>query len=374
MRIETKYDLLQTLLQTIEDGSLLPPGVSASLIGEQLELPFGTKPAMQPDLLLEIRVGKKQRKILAVVECKIKATPSVVEHVAVQLNRYIAALQSSRPDLVRTIVFPMFAAPHITQAVRERCRELGIGIIDLNGNFYLEADDTYIDVYPRRIQFKPPEPLKTVFARKSRRILRVLLCSYPSPVRTKRLAAAADASPALVSQVLKKLEQDRLAVRRTDGFVLSHPRRTLEMLGEQLRDDRKVFRGYSKLSELALIEMLQKFCETNKILHAFTLFSGLEDHERSVTGKIVSLYTSVNPFTLTNQLNIKETPSGPNIVIFRPSESENTEAGGVFYSTRVLSTGRRSVSLVQAYLDFLLYPSRGREQAQHIVDYLLSFR
>ena len=48
----------------------------------------------------------------------------------------------------------MVAAPYISESVQARCKELGVGYIDLNGTFALIHRDVYIDVVRPATAFK----------------------------------------------------------------------------------------------------------------------------------------------------------------------------------------------------------------------------
>jgi NAD(P)-dependent dehydrogenase (short-subunit alcohol dehydrogenase family) len=95
-------------------------------------------------------------------------------------------------------LYPMVAAPYLSESVQARCKELGVGYIDLNGTFALIHNDVYIDVVRPPTTFKNPQGIKNVFSGKSRRVIRVLLAN---PFRAYRLAELASETQLSVGQV-----------------------------------------------------------------------------------------------------------------------------------------------------------------------------
>ena len=88
----------------------------------------------------------------------------------------------------------MVAAPYLSDSVQRRCKELGVGYIDLNGNFLLARQGVYVDVVRPATAFKNPQGVKRIFAGRSRRIIRVLLVNPFQPFRLEELAAEAELS------------------------------------------------------------------------------------------------------------------------------------------------------------------------------------
>jgi hypothetical protein len=183
----TEYKTLELLLEGLESGRLLPPTVHAKALSvdRMFELPGQDK--IQPDAIVEFTVDRPHpTSITAVIELKSRLQPMALEGVIHQVLRYRNGLHRSGAyqDL-----YPMVAAPYISESVQARCKELGVGYIDLNGTLSLIYKDVYIDVVRPATAFKNPQGIKNIFSGRSRRILRVLLVHPYQPYRLERLAA-----------------------------------------------------------------------------------------------------------------------------------------------------------------------------------------
>ena len=371
----TEYKILQLLLNGLESGSLLPPGLHAKTL--PIDRPFPVPGQnIQADAIVKFSVDRTvPTSITAVIELKSRLQPMGLEGAIHQVLRFRNELHRSGAyhDL-----YPMLAAPYISESVQTRCKELGVGYIDLNGTLALIHKDVYVDVVRPATAFKNPQGIKNIFSGKSRRILRVLLVHPYHPYRLEQLASETKLSVGQVSQVLRRLQDDDLVVRNTEGCFLNRPRRLLRIFAQELKGDylqnRIVFSGFSEKEPLSLAHSLSQFCKQRDIRHAFTLASGLESNERNVREQLMAAYISVSPQRLRDDLQLEEVGKGANVLLLMPPETDDTDAGGVFYQPRTLTNGLTGVNPVQLYLDFTLHGSRGQEQADFLVEHALGFR
>ena len=107
---------------------------------------------------------------------------------------------------------------------------------------------------------------------------------------------------------------------------------------------------------------------------AFTLSSGLEPHERNTRDEVTAAYVSDSSAEIAAQLKVQAVGRGANVILMTPPDTDNNDAGGVFYKTRHLTNGLTGVNPIQLYLDFSLYGGRGEEQADFLVEHSLGFR
>ena len=371
----TEDKALALLLHGLESGNLLPAGMHAKpLIADRTFQVAGQN--IHPDAIVEFTVNRPvSTSITAVIELKSRLQPMGLEGAIHQILRYRNELHRSGAyqDL-----YPMVAAPYISESVQARCKEVGVGYVDLNGTLALIHRDVYIDVVRPATAFKNVQGIKNIFSGRSRRILRALLVHPYQPYRLERLASVTKLSVGQVSQVLRRLQDDGLVVRNSEGCFLNRPRQLLRIFAQELKGDylqnRTVFSGFSEKEPLSLAHSLTQLCKRRDVCHAFTLASGVESNERNVREHLMAAYVSVSPERLRDDLQLEAVGKGANVLLMTPPETDNTDAGGVFYEPRTLTNGLTGVNPVQLYLDFTLHGSRGQEQAAFLVEHALGFR
>jgi len=363
---------LETLFRDrLESGALTPSGVRVRsismhpVLGSQIEV----------DSLVEFSFEKiPHRLIKAVIELKSRLTPMVLEGAIHQILRY-------RNELRKTSgfedVYPMLVAPYISDSVQQRCKEVGVGYMDLNGTFSLIHKDVYIDVVRPAVEFKNPQGVRNVFTGRSRRVVRVLLASPYIPFRLEELASKAAVSIGQVFQVTKRLQELGYIDRTSEGRCLARPRKLLRQFAQELKPiyarKREVVRAFSDMSSDDIANSIAELCDRRNIQFAFTLASGLEPHERNVRQDLTAVYVAVPATDVSKELRLETVGRGPNVILMTPPEEDNSADGGVFYAPRMLSSGRRAVNPVQLYIDFALQPGRGEEQAEFLLDHSLGF-
>jgi hypothetical protein len=248
----------------------------------------------------------------------------------------------------------------------------------LNGTFALIHGDIYVDVVRPATMFKNPQGAKNIFSGRSRRIIRVLLANPHRTYRLEELASETKLSTGQVFQVTRRLQEDGLLDRTSEGRALTKPRKLLGLFAQELKSDyahnRKVFSGFSETSPRQFAQFLRDICERKGIQCVFTLASGLEPTERNVREDITAAYINVSPESLRNDLQLESVGRGANVLLMMAPDSDNTDTGGVFYHPRNLTNGLTGINPVQLYADFMMHGSRGEEQAQFLIEHALGFR
>jgi hypothetical protein len=363
------------LREGLESGTIVPPGVQARIVAMQPSFEVAGR-RLQVDAIVEFTVKDLPNKpIKAVIEMKSRLTPMVLEGAIHQVLGYRNELQKSGTF---TDLYPMVAAPYISDSVQRRCKELGVGYVDLNGTFALSRDDVYVDIVRPATMFKNPQGVKNIFSSRSRRIVRVLIANPYKPYRLEELASEARLSIGQVFQVTRRLQEDGLLDRTHKGRVLTKPRKLLRLFAQELKSDyahnRTVFNAFSETPPAQFAQFLRETCEHKGVRCAFTLASGLEPNERNVREEITAAHLNVSTENLRNDLQLEAVGKGANVMLMMPPESDNTDAGGVFYRPRKLTNGLTGVNPVQLYVDFTLHGSRGEEQADFLIEHALGFR
>lgn len=363
---------LRELCEGLATGKLLPLNVQANVLHCDEAIPNAGRP-VQADALIEFRIKEvPQEQITAVLEFKSRLTPLILEGTIHQILGISNSLRASAPY---RDVYPMVGAPYISESVRNRCKELGIGYVDLNGTLLLARSNIYVDVVRPATAYKSPQGIKRIFSGKSRRIARVMLVNPFKAFRLEEIASETQLSVGQVFQVTKRLHEDGFLERTPEGRMLTKPRQLLRLFTKELRTDfqekRRVFRGFTEMSQTRMAEELARFCEKRRIRCAFTLSSGLEPHERNLREDVTAAYIDIDGNEIRNELRLEAVGRGANIVLMTPPEPDNTDAGGVFYKTRRLTNDIEGVNPIQLYVDFSLQGGRGEEQAEFLMEHTL---
>jgi len=363
---------LQELCEGLATGRLLPSNVQAKVLHCNEVIPSAAR-SIQTDALIEFRIKEvPQEPITAVFEFKSRLTPLILEGTIHQL---LGICNSLRASAAYKDVYPMVGAPYLSESVQNRCKELGIGYADLNGNLLLAHKNIYIDVVRPATAYKNPQGIKRIFSGRSRRIARVLLVNPFKPFRLEEIASETRLSVGQVFQVTKRLHEDGFLERMSEGRMLTKPRQLLKLFTKELRTDflekRRVFRGFNEMPPARMAEELTRLCEKRRIRCALTLSSGLEPYERNLREEVTAAYIDVDAEEIRNDLRLEAVERGANVLLMTPPETDNTEAGGIFYKTRKLANGMESVNPIQLFADFSLQGGRGEEQAEFLMEHTL---
>ncbi len=370
--IESRFE--KDFKEKLDSGKLTPPGVRARTIDTHLT--FGsTTSRREVDAVVEFSFEHLPHRIIkAVVEMKTRLTPMVLEGAIHQILRYRNELRSTSGF---EDVYPMLAAPYISESVQRRCKEVGVGYIDLNGTMAIIYKDVYVDIVRPALEYKNPQGIKNVFLGRSRRVLRVLLANPFISFRLEELASKAAVSVGQVFQVTKRLQEQEYIERTSEGRRLIRPRKLLRHFAQELRADyaqkRDVIQAFSELPPHAITESISEFCTRRPIPFGFTLTSGLESHERNVRQDVTAVYVGAAATILKAELRFETVSRGANVLVMTPPDEDNTSEGGVFYAPRTLSNGVIGVNPVQLYIDFASQGGRGEEQAEFLLEHSLGF-
>jgi hypothetical protein len=311
---------------------------------------------IKPDLVVQAETKEKE-KYLIVFEVKSVGQPRYARMAANQLQSILANREN---------VYGVLGAPFISEESKKICQASGIGYIDLAGNCLFRFNNVYINVEGKPNPYPSTRPLKSIFATKSTRALRVLFSSPKKDWFVKDLAREANISIGQASNLKKRLLEyefiEEVGDERGFKFRLSNPEALLNRWAENYSYRENKTRNYYSLDDVKEIEKkLSDYCETKKIRYAFTLTSGASLVAPFLRYKRVFVYLSNSIEKVALALGWKEVPSGPNITILEPYDE------GIFYGLQEIN-GMKVVSDIQLYLDLKGYKERGEEAAQFLLE------
>lgn len=316
----------------------------------------------QADIVAAVRVGNQRRKLL--IELLPRGYPRELERGILALK----GLTEGKPGLV-----PLLAAPFISESGQGLLHRHGINYLDLSGNAHIAFDNVLIHKTSPGNEFRYEKGRIDIFSDKASLILRELLADPEAYHTVRGLADKTSVSVGWASEVLKELEER--------GHIDRKPRQGSRIRRiESLLDDwtgRYIFSGKNRIRSffVAAGGLEEIFAELRRsklsveVCYALTLHSGARLVSPFVQYEECHIYIDgrgdferqVSKFV--EALCLSEPAAGGNFHIVRPYY-EN----GAFYQARILDD-LPLVSDIQLYLDLFRFPSRGREQAEKILEH-----
>ena len=284
-----------------------------------------------------------------IAEVKSNGQPRLAREAVNQMLRY--------KDKISDAYF-VFIAPYISPKAADICLSEGIGYLDLSGNCLLSFDKIFIQKKDYPNQFKEKRDLKSLYAPKSERLLRVLLCNPNKKWKIKELADESGVSLGQASNVKKVLFDREIISGERGGFNLKEPAALLREWAENY-DYRKneVQEFYSLKGVMDIENALAVYCNNRNIKYALTGFSGAARITPAVRYKKAMIYAADLAEEAFSDLSLKAVKSGGNLLLFSPYDD------GVFYGSSKFSE-IQVVSEIQLYLDLQGFHGRGEEAAQ----------
>jgi len=278
-----------------------------------------------------------------------------------QIRAAVTRLNEIRRDM--PAAYPMAAAVYIGPQSARILKTNNLGYVDLSGNCYLAFENVLIEKEGKRNVRPSTRPLRSLFAPRATRVVRVLLVEPARAWRLEEIGRAAEVSLGHSHNVIKRLEQ--LAwVERDDSqrFHLSKPADLLEAWCESY-----TYRANERTSYLAPERVTRKFMgEIARVAgvegrrYAFTLNAGAALLAPSLRLPAVHCYLEGDPAPAAQALGLRPAADADGALHFLAPYDL-----GVFYGT-FEKGGLKVVSLPQLYADLVHYERRGSEQAEHL--------
>ncbi len=328
--------------------------------GWEEEIRIGGPAGRVIDLAVDVTTGGEQWRLF--IEVKGSGEPRIVRGAVQQLQTYLFQQLQTHFFADDKRGYGVVAAPYIGPGGREICQEAGVGYVDLAGNCRLVFDSVFIErrgfVRPKAEQ----RPLRTLFAPKAGRVLRVLFEEPGLPWQMQALAIEAQVSIGLVSKVKQRLLGLEYAGEDKEGLRLYKPEALLREWAANYRyRSSKTLDCYAPGDPPDVERSLAEYCRANDIRYAFTLFSGaarVAPFARYARGFAYAVYDLQE---VIKKLGWKPVASGANFTLLLPFDD------GLLYRAREIDEDV-VVSDIQLYLDLFQYGGRGEEGATFILE------
>jgi transcriptional regulator with AbiEi antitoxin domain of type IV toxin-antitoxin system len=308
--------------------------------------------AQGPDLTVRFQLGEQEHTL--VVEVTSLGQPRQIRAAVTRLEE----LRRERPG-----VYPVAAADYIGPQSARILKARGLGYLDLSGNCHLAFESVLIEKEGKRNVRPSTRPLRSLYAPRATRVVRVLLSEVPRAWRLEELAKAADVSLGHSHNVVKRLE-DLAWVERDEHqrILLSKPADLLEGWCEAYSYRRNEITSYFVAERVGRKFMgeVARAATTLGRRYAFTLSAGVSLVAPQLRGPSVHSYLEGDPAPLAAALGLRPAPEADgSFHVLTPYDR------GVFYGL-LEKGGLKVVCLPQLYVDLAQYERRGRDQAEHL--------
>src|SRR6266404_3481464 len=249
------------------------------------------------DVAVKFRLGDAEQ--LVVVEVSSLGQPR-------QIRAAVTRLAEIRREL--PAAYPVAASVYIGPQSARILRDNSLGYVDLSGNCYLAFDQVLIEKEGKRNSRPSTRPLRSLFAPRATRVVRVLLAEPQRAWRLEELARAAEVSLGHSHNVMSRLEDLRWVERdQAQRIRLSKPADLLEAWCESY-----TYRANEITSYLAPERVTRKFMgEVARVAagegrrYAFTLNAGAALLVPSLRLPAVHCYLEGDPGPVAQALGLR---------------------------------------------------------------------
>lgn len=259
--------------------------------------------------------------------------------------------------------YPLAAAVYIGPQSARILKTNGFGYIDLSGNCSIAFGNVLIEKEGKRNMRPSTRPLRSLFAPRATRVVRVLLTEPGRAWRLEELSRAAGVSLGHSHNVVRHLG-DLAWVERDDRqrIRLMKPADLLESWCESYTYRESDITSYvvpEKVTRRFMAEVARVATAEGR-RYAFTLNAGLSLVAPHLRMPAVHCYLEGDPAPVAAALGLRPaTEAEGTLHLLAPYDP------GVFYGT-LEKSGLKVTSLPQLYADLASYERRGREMAEHL--------
>ncbi len=303
------------------------------------------------DLLVKFKMGDKLHTLALAISSV--GQPRQIREAMTRLSEIHRAMPEAYPVSVSPYVGPQGAA---------LLKRSGLGYLDLSGNCYLSFENVLIEKEGKPNLRPSTRPLKSLFAPRATRVVRVLLVDPQHAWRLEELAKAAEVSLGHAHNVVKRLEELSWVERNGQQRIqLTRPGDLLEAWVDAYSYHQNDVQAYFSPERVTrgLVAELGRAAHEARRRYAFTLHSGAALVAPNVRFPAIHCYLEGDPEPVARSLGLRPGEGEGNIYLLAPYDQ------GVFYAP-IAKGGLPVVCLPQLYADLYHYERRGREQAAHL--------
>jgi hypothetical protein len=304
------------------------------------------------DLQVKFRLGDREH--LLVVEVSSLGQPR-------QIRAAVTRLSELRRELPGA--YPLAAAVYVAPQSARILKSNNLGYVDLSGNCYLALENVLIEKEGKRNVRPSTRPLRSLFAPRATRVVRVLLADPVRTWRLEELGRAAGISLGHSHNVVKRLEELAWVERdEAQRIRLTKPADLLEAWGESYTYRDNEIRSYFVAERVSrkLMAEVARAAEAAGRRYAFTLSAGLSLVAPQLKVPAIHCYLEGDPAPVAAALGLRAATEVEGALhLLSPYDA------GVFHGV-IAKAGLAVTSLPQLYVDLLHWARKGPEQAEHL--------
>jgi hypothetical protein len=258
--------------------------------------------------------------------------------------------------------YAIAVSPYVSPQSAALLKRSGLGYLDLSGNCHLSFENVLIEKEGKPNLRPSTRPLKSLFAPRATRVVRVILVDPQHAWRLEELAKAAEVSLGHAHNVVKRLEELSWVERNVQQRIqLTRPGELLDAWVESYSYRQNDVQAYFSPERVTrgLVAELGRAAHEARRRYAFTLHSGAALVAPNVRFPAIHCYLEGDPEPVARALGLRPGEGEGNVYLFTPYDQ------GVFYAP-ITKGGLPVVCLPQLYADLYHYERRGREQAAHL--------
>src|SRR5947207_467109 len=311
------------------------------------------KVGFQPvDLLVKFRLGEHEQ--IMAVDVVSLGQPQQIRAAVTKMSEIRRAMPAA---------YPVAASVYIGSQSARLLKDNNLGFVDLSGNCYLAFEHVLIEKEGKRNVRPSTRPLRSLFAPRATRVVRVLLAEPQHAWRLEELAKAAEVSLGHSHNVISRLEDLRWVERdQAQRIHLGKPADLLEAWRESYTYRANEIASYFVPERLnrRLMGDLARAASAEGRRYALTLSAGLSLVAPQPRLSGLFCYVEGNPAPVAAVLGLRPAAEADGALhLLAPYDP------GVFHGV-LEKAGLKVVSLPQLYADLVHYEPRGAAQAEHL--------
>lgn len=341
-----RLELQQSAIQALQD-----------CLGEVTFVQVTDIHAEGADLLVELSLEDSTQVLIA--EVKANGEPRWAREAANSLFRYTQEHPGS---------YPVFMAPYISPAAAQICAEEGLGFVDFSGNCHLSFDHVHVHREGRPNRFARAARLRSLYAPKATRVLRVLLNEPSRPWRLAALAQEASVSLAMAHHMKELLGEREWIMADESGLRLVKPELLLSAWATNYDFAKhRAHHFYTDQRVRQAEEAIAAGCRERGVVYGLTGLSGADRLAPYARYQRVEAYVAEGIEEVADLVGLRPVPTGANVSLLEPYDP------GVFYGAEEVE-GVAVVSPIQVYLDLVAMGSRGEDAARFLLEQVIQPR